>query len=82
MSMMYIRILVDLHLKYYTDWHDVDEDVPTIVRLGGDRTRRTEVGITQRDMNDIRTNTYGAVASSDIRKKSLIIRIIMMSTKA
>ena len=25
MSMMYIRNLVGLHLKYYTDTHDVDE---------------------------------------------------------
>ena len=72
MSMMYVRNLVDLHLKYYTDWHDVDEDVPTIVRLGGDRTRRTEVGITQRDMNDIRTNTYGAVAYKYNKNSTLI----------
>ena len=35
MSMMYIRNLVDLHLKYYTDAHDVDEDLRTISFHGG-----------------------------------------------
>ena len=38
MSMMYIRILVDLHLKYYTDAHDVDEDTSHVNLRGGSYT--------------------------------------------
>lgn len=35
MSMMYILNLVGLHLKYYTDWHAVDENETTIANYGG-----------------------------------------------
>ena len=82
MSMMYIRNLVDLHLKYYTDAHDVDEDLRTISFHGGMFIDGRQAGVTQRYTRSDVPHSSDAVASSDIRKKSLIIRIIMMSTKA
>ena len=50
MSMMYIRNLVDLHLKYYTDNHDVDESVIATSMHGGYWVDHTFAGIVHRDM--------------------------------
>ena len=48
MSMMFILILVGLHIKYYTDDHDVDEDNATVYHQGGDWTHIFRAGITER----------------------------------
>ena len=50
MSMMYIRILVGLHIKYYTDNHDVDEDVLSMSRSGGWQCHESFAGAAHRDM--------------------------------
>ena len=62
MSMMYVRNLVDLHLKYYTDHHDVDEDMRAITAQGGDRGDDIRVGVTRRTMNDTPTSASVDVA--------------------
>ena len=62
MSMMYARNLVDLHLKYYTDLHDVDEDMRAITVQGGDRGDDIRVGVVRRTMNDAPTDVSGDVA--------------------
>ena len=64
MSMMYIRILVDLHIKYYTDWHDVDEDSKTIVNHGGGWTNEAQVGIMLRYLWGDKGYVAGDVASN------------------
>ena len=64
MSMMYIRILVDLHLKYYTDYHDVDEDPRTILPQGGSWWEDIGVGIAFRRMIDPPSNTHSDVVSN------------------
>jgi len=64
MSMMYIRILVGLHIKYYTDWHDVDEDSTGIPNYGGRWSIEVEAGIMRRSMGDSPTATWGTVASN------------------
>lgn len=62
MSMMYARNLVDLHLKYYSDHHDVDEDMKAITAQGGDWGDDIRVGAARRTMNDTPTAVGGAVA--------------------
>ena len=52
MSMMYVRNLVDLHLKYYTDYHDVDEDLRTLVPQGGSWWEHVGIGVAFRRMID------------------------------
>ena len=81
MSMMYTRNLVGLHLKYYTDLHDVDEELRTISVHGGYWNEGEFVGVTRRHMYD-NPITLGFFVASSNMKNSLIIRIIMMSTKA
>ena len=57
------------HLKmfiYYTDEHDVDENLRTIASYG--ESPGSGAGIACRHMNDIHTNMYSYVASSDISK--------------
>ena len=49
--------------KYYTDWQDVDEDARTIIDHGGHDTYGNFAGVACRHMYDIRTKTYGHVAS-------------------
>ena len=63
MSMMYVRNLVDLHLKYYTDYHDVDEDVRTISGCGGQWVFTIRTGVTSRYMDDSSSTISNTVAS-------------------
>ena len=64
MSMMYIRILVGLHLKYYTDRHDVDEDMRTIMYQGGRWLNNTSAGITYQDTDHTSTDSFDSIASN------------------
>ena len=66
--------------KYYTDFHNVDEDLRAIVAHGGVWNNQTSVGIALRNVIDTSTTIGDSVASSNM-KKSLIMRISMMSTK-
>ena len=63
MSMMYIRILVGLHIKYYTDSHNVDEDPMTISAYGGDYLSAVFAGIAERDTTNTPTDYNYFVAS-------------------
>ena len=63
MSMMYTRNLVDLHLKYYTDFHDVDENDITIPIYGGYWCDKTVGGVASRGTAFNPTNTFDAVVS-------------------
>ena len=64
MSMMYVRNLVDLHLKYYSDHHDVDEEFKTITDYGGYWLEQSMVGVTDRNMYDPTTTSASNVASN------------------
>jgi len=48
---------------YYTDVHDVDEDLRTITNYGGMWFDFDQVGITHRDVDIAPTITHGGVAS-------------------
>ena len=50
-------------IKYYTDNHDVDEDLKTIGVVGGSWSHVSGVGIADRNMIDPPTNAHIAVAS-------------------
>ena len=67
--------------KYYTDFQDVDEDARTVVNHGGHWAYGKAAGVACRHTYDIHTNTYSHVASPTMKNWSVIIRIIMMSTK-
>ena len=68
MSMMYIRILVGLHIKYYTDFHLVDEDMMTIVRSGSKwNDGSTYAGLVMRFLFDQPFVPSDHVASNTIR---------------
>ena len=83
MSMMYVRNLVDLHLKYYTDQHNVDEDMTTIVRQGGLWAYGDWDGIARRDMFVDPTTAYDYVASNaKIRTPTHIYIIILIYVRA
>ena len=59
--------------KYYTDWHDVDEDSKTILYQGGywpDGTT-TRVGVLRRAMDYVANTTDNIVASLKKIKNSL-----------
>ena len=66
---------------FYTDEHNVDEDVMTIISQGDSWNGTVSAGITFRFV--VRTSSYSSVvvASSNM-KNSQIVRIITMSTKA
>jgi hypothetical protein len=71
------------HLKmfiYYTDEHDVDENMMTIMNQSGMWLNGSMVGIVIRTMNDIPTSSPDYVASSNMQKYK-IIRVRTMSTK-
>lgn len=76
MSMMYVRNLVDLHLKYYADLHDVDEDL-TSISVQGDqwRTDGFSVGIARRSVNDGPSSTSGVVASKCNKNSTPTMRV-------
>ena len=57
------------HLKmfiYYTDYHDVDEELTIICKCGGRWNDGPFVGIAFRDLLDTPSYTLDFVASSDI----------------
>ena len=58
MSMMYIRNLVGLHLNYYTDTHDVDEDMRAMTIHGDHWEYGSMAGITMRYMGYTPTYTW------------------------
>ena len=58
-----IKIQVDILIKYYADFHDVDEDGLTICDQGGSYIYGSKVGITLRNPFDAPTVTFGTVAS-------------------
>ena len=62
MSMMYARNLVDLQLKYYTDWQDIDEDQMTICDHGGHWNYGDQTGAATRHMYDIHSTMHTHVA--------------------
>lgn len=72
MSMMYVRNLVDLHLKYYTDLHDVDEDMKAITAHGGDRSDDIWVGAARRTVNDTPTSASVNAAYKYNKNSTLI----------
>ena len=75
MSMMYVRNLVDLHLKYYTDQHDVDEDKVTITHQGGHWNAWNESaasGVMCRDAYDTSTSSWNIVAYKYNKNSTLI----------
>ena len=72
MSMMYTRNLVGLHLKYYTDNHDVDESVMTSSMHGGYWVDHTFAGITHRDMGGTSSYVSSHVAYKYNKNSTLI----------
>lgn len=72
MSMMYARNLVDLHLKYYTDDHNVDEDMTTIVHVGGKWWDGIGAGIIHRDFFHSSSISLDSVASKYNKNSTLI----------
>ena len=58
-----IKILVDTLIKYYTDVHDVDENLRTIVNPGGDWILGGMVGIMFREMRYDFTAVHATAAS-------------------
>ena len=58
---------VDIFLKkYYTDWHDVDEDRMTITRLGSGWTENLTAGVMKRELYQYSSDSALDVASSNI----------------
>ena len=58
-----IKILVDTLIKYYTDEHNVDEDLVSIMLQGGWWGFGNMVGVVNRNMNDSPTVIFDVVAS-------------------
>ena len=48
---------------YYTDWHDVDEELRTFTRLGGHWNDASSAGIAYRFLYDAPTESGDGVAS-------------------
>ena len=71
--MMYIRNLVGLHLKYYTDQHAVDEETRTIANQGGEWNYNVMNGVCRRCINNNPFTTLGHVASKYNNKNSTLI---------
>ena len=65
MSMVYILILVDLHLKYYTDLHDVDEELMSISAQSGRWEEGKWTGVTFRIIGNTLTGYADYVAYKD-----------------
>lgn len=52
-----------LHLKYYTDYHEVDEDIDTILKQSGRWNHEIHAGAAHRDLLDTPTTSEVNVAS-------------------
>jgi hypothetical protein len=46
----------------YTDWHNVDEDMTTVIKLGGCWPDHIQVGIAMREVYDYPSTMLGHVA--------------------
>ena len=57
----------NIQISKYTDYHHVDEDMMTSIRLGGSWTYEIISGIMLRDVADLPTTTFEFVASSNIQ---------------
>ena len=68
--------------RYYTDYHDVDEEIVTIAHYGGDWVDNggTGAGIARRNLYRSSSYTSDFIASSNMQKYR-IIRISTMSTR-
>lgn len=64
----YPTLSVDISklIKYYTDYHDVDEDRTTICDQGG-YWNLNPAGVTCRILNDLFTDVFDTVASSNVK---------------
>ena len=63
---------VDIFLKkYYTDTHDVDEDLKTTIKCGGYWPYENAEGITRRSLDEPPINTWDSVASSNVQNIEL-----------
>ena len=69
---VYTRYTVDSHLKYYTDYHDVDEDLRTISICSGCWNTGSRIGVTYRSMNDLPTAAIDGRVASSINAKCSI----------
>jgi hypothetical protein len=58
-------------IKYYTDWHDVDEDVKAITHHGRYWGGESYAGITQRGVRDNPTDSQDSVAYKNNHTLSL-----------
>ena len=67
-------------INYYTDEHNVDEDLRTIAKQGARYEDPDYAGIFKRNLNRDEFYSASSVASSNM-KNSHIIRITTMSTK-
>ena len=68
-------IFICLHLRIffnYTDHHDVDEEMRTIVRHGGWYVDGNLSGFTCRFMRETPTNTSESVASSNMKNSQIL----------
>ena len=75
MSMMYVRNLVDLHLKYYADNHEVDEDTAVIADYGGQWMNVTGAGIFNRGLDDNPSAMWGDVAYKFNKNSTPVMRV-------
>ena len=67
--------------KYYTDFHDVDEDVETLAAYGGHWAEERTNGMYRRHLNGWANKDYSAIDVASSTVEFNIIRITMMSTK-
>ena len=75
MSMMYILILVDLHLKYYTDQHDVDDDNRAIPSYGERWCGIIYAGMYVRHVNTNPINASEFVAYKYNKNSTPVLRV-------
>jgi hypothetical protein len=62
-GLLYFYMSTSEDIIYYTDWHDVDEDMRTIASYGGHYNAEGTVGIMDRNPSSNFTEVYEFVAS-------------------
>ena len=62
-GLLYFYMPTSKDIIYYTDFHNVDEDLKTVIIQGGDWVNGTALGITQRDLYSPPTSCGYSVAS-------------------
>ena len=60
---------------YYTDWHNVDEDMVTLVYHGGSWSYDIQAGVTYRDTDETPTITYDFVAPVQKKNKQDLLTL-------